>query len=67
MKFIPPRERFKLLKEKQVRFQETISATSSGTGLMALRTVVHYKEMEKHYQEFIDVYSEDNELNPIMA
>lgn len=34
---------------------------------MALRTVVHYKEMEKHYQEFIDVYSEDNELNSIMA
>ncbi|KAL4213674.1 hypothetical protein AB4K20DRAFT_2006520 [Rhizopus microsporus] len=47
MKFIPSRERFKLLKEKQANLREAINTTSSATGLMAPRKVFHYKEMEK--------------------
>ncbi|CEJ01863.1 hypothetical protein RMCBS344292_15884 [Rhizopus microsporus] len=66
MKFISPRERFKMMKEKQVELQQKIAATPSATGSLAPRTAIHYKEHENKYNEFIGVYNEDQE-SPVIA
>ncbi|KAG1177104.1 hypothetical protein G6F70_002903 [Rhizopus microsporus] len=66
MKFISPREWFKMMKEKQVELQQKIAATPSATGLLAPRTAIHYKEHENKYNEFIGVYNEDQE-SPVIA
>ncbi|PHZ09658.1 uncharacterized protein RHIMIDRAFT_315232 [Rhizopus microsporus ATCC 52813] len=66
LKHVSPREKFKLMKQKQAEVQGIIAATPSASGLLAPRTIVQYQDIEKQYMEYIETYNEDREV-PVIA